>query len=164
MNYTTVFDMAQDGYTAWWAPAFGLIFAAVGALLVFAPDPMVRLLPSGLQGTARRIFNWLFFSFALFWTATAFIVTFGEYETGVAALRDDTASVVEGRVTNFVPMPYTGHAQEHFTVSGQRFSYSDYTMSSRFHNSASHGGPIREGLQVRITYLGQRILRLEIAE
>lgn len=164
MTYTTVFDLAQDGYTAWWAPAFGLILVTIGALLVFAPDLMRRLVPSGLQGTARRVSSWIFFVFASAWTAVVFIATFGEYKTGLSALRAGTASVVEGRVTDFVPKSSTGHAQEHFTVSGQRFSYSDNTLTSAFHNSASHGGPIREGLQVRITYFGNSILRVEIAK
>jgi hypothetical protein len=61
-------------------------------------------------------------------------------------------------------MPYTGHSEESFTVEGHRFSYSDYIVTSGFHNTASHGGPIREGLHVRVTYSGNLILRLEVAQ
>jgi len=60
-------------------------------------------------------------------------------------------------------MPYTGHQDETFTVNGVRFSYSDFGVTCGFNNSASHGGPIREGLQVRIHYVGNAILRLEVA-
>ena len=76
-----------------------------------------------------------------------------------------TYAVVEGKVENFKPMPKTGHSQESFTVNGVRFLYSDYDVSQGgFNNTASHGGPIRSGLPVRIAYQNGRILRLEVGE
>lgn len=72
-------------------------------------------------------------------------------------------SVVEGNVTDFHPMPYEGHEDECFSVQKERFCYSDYMITPGFHNSASHGGPIRAGLPVRIAYSGSIILRLDIA-
>jgi hypothetical protein len=74
----------------------------------------------------------------------------GEYQT------------VEGVVTDFRPMPYQGHQDECFSVQDQHFCYSDYEIGPGFHNAASHGGPIRAGLPVRIAYRDGRILRLEI--
>jgi hypothetical protein len=65
-------------------------------------------------------------------------------------------------VRNFKPMPYAGHAEESFDVAGVPFRYSDYQVSVGFNNTASHGGPIREGLPVRISFVGNTILRLEI--
>ncbi len=35
-------------------------------------------------------------------------------------------------------------------------------MTAGFHQSVQHGGPIHEGLQVRIHYLGNDIAKLEI--
>jgi hypothetical protein len=61
-------------------------------------------------------------------------------------------------------MPYAGHANEHFTVCGVPFSYSDYVVTEGFNRTSSHGGPMREGLWVRITYVGDIIARLEIAK
>ena len=69
----------------------------------------------------------------------------------------------EGTVSDFHPMPYSGHSYETFAVNGVRFSYSDYVLIPCFNNTASHGGPIREGQQVRIAYSGKCILKLEIA-
>jgi hypothetical protein len=43
------------------------------------------------------------------------------------------------------------------------FSYSDYVIVPCFNNTASHGGPIRDGLRVRIAYSGNCILKLEVA-
>lgn len=71
--------------------------------------------------------------------------------------------VVEGAVSNFHPMPYSGHQNESFSVNGVQFSYSDYVVSPCFNNTTSHGGPIGEGLRVRIAYSGDCILKLEIA-
>jgi hypothetical protein len=65
-------------------------------------------------------------------------------------------------VTGFMPMPVTGHAMEHFCVSGACFSYSDYVVTAGFNRTSSRGGPIREGLPVRVTYLGNTILKLEV--
>jgi hypothetical protein len=71
-------------------------------------------------------------------------------------------SVVEGTVANFRPMPYSGHQDESFSVDGVQFSYSDYVIVPCFNNTASHGGPIREGLGVRIAYSDNCILKLEV--
>jgi hypothetical protein len=49
-------------------------------------------------------------------------------------------------------------------VHGVRFQYSDYVITAGFNNTSSHGGPIREGLPVRIWYLDGEILRLDIAK
>jgi len=164
MTFKTVFDAGQQGFAAGWFSAFGLIFVVIGAFLVFRPTLMQRLLPAGPQGTARRIFSWVFFIFALLWTAIAFTTTYLQYWMITSALNEGRYSIVEGRVINFVPMPYEGHADESFSVGSQRFTYSDYEVTSGFHNSASHGGPIREGLYVRVTYVGNLILRLEVYE
>jgi hypothetical protein len=73
-------------------------------------------------------------------------------------------SMVEGTVTNFHPMPYSGHQNETFFVNGMQFSYSDYVLVPCFNNTSSHGGPIHEGLRVRIAYSGNCILKLEVSQ
>lgn len=84
---------------------------------------------------------------------------------------DDKVSaspVVEGPVTNFRPMLLTGHGYESFDVDGVGFSYSDFHSTPFFNQTASHGGPVREGLYVRIHYVYSEIgnepmiLRLEV--
>lgn len=72
-------------------------------------------------------------------------------------------AVAEGTVSNFHPMPSSGHGEETFSVNGVRFSYSDYVIVPCFNKTASHGGPMHEGLRVRIAYSGNCILRLEVA-
>ena len=60
-------------------------------------------------------------------------------------------------------MPREGHDEESFTVNGVEFHYSDYVIDGAFNNPASHGGPIRAGLPVRICHKDGRILKLEVA-
>ena len=53
---------------------------------------------------------------------------------------------------------------ERFCVSGTCFEYSDYVVTGGFNNTSSHGGPIRAGLPVRVSHVGDRIVKLEIAD
>jgi hypothetical protein len=65
-----------------------------------------------------------------------------------------------GIVTNFRPMPPEGHQLESFEIAGQVFSYSDYVSTPCFNNTSSHGGPIRQGLELRIWYVDNCILKI----
>jgi hypothetical protein len=69
---------------------------------------------------------------------------------------------IEGTVEKFVPQPWAGHATESFNVAGNHFSYSDFTSTSGFHQSHSHGGPIAAGVHVRIGHFGNTILHIEL--
>jgi hypothetical protein len=92
----------------------------------------------------------------------AFVPLLRSYIENINLVSSKRFSYVEGAVTNFVPMPYNGHADESFTVNGVSFSYTDYSFVPGFHNTASHGGPIREGLYVHIWHIGNEITKLEI--
>jgi hypothetical protein len=70
--------------------------------------------------------------------------------------------VVEGTVTNFSPMPRQGHTKESFEVDGHHYEYSDFILTGGFNHTSSHGGPIRNGLRVRIADVGGVIARLEV--
>jgi hypothetical protein len=100
---------------------------------------------------------------SVLWIAFTCSRAWRDYSALRNALKEGNIAVVEGRVENFVPMPYIGHAQERFSVCGVSFSYSDYGVTAGFNNTSSHGGPIREGLWVRMAYVGNSIARLEIA-
>ena len=101
-------------------------------------------------------------SFGVLWSAIAWCLAISANSKPISGLRNYAYQIVEGQVTDFKPMPYEGHTEECFSVQQQRFCYSDYEISPGFHQSASHGGPIHEGLPVRIAYSGGVILRLQV--
>ncbi len=60
-------------------------------------------------------------------------------------------------------MPVNGHKDESFIVDGQRFTYSDFVGTAGFNHTRSQGGPIHNGIHVRIHHVGNEIARWEIA-
>jgi hypothetical protein len=84
----------------------------------------------------------------------------------IAAARDartGNCTIAEGKVEAFLPEPAAGHGRrETFSVNGTNFSYSAYASTLGFHRSMFQGGPIRQGLQVRICHQNGVILRLDV--
>jgi len=136
-------------------PAFGLIFVFIGSGIIWWARRQKWPL-------SRTFIGYFMVGFACLWITLVLAAMLPEYLDIHSALKDGTAAVVEGTVTNFHPMPYEGHQDECFSVSSKTFCYSDYGPSAGFNNSSSHGGPIREGLHVRVSYIGANIGRLEI--
>jgi hypothetical protein len=164
--FVKVFDVADSGFRDWDFAAFGLIFVGVGLVIFFGPRVIRALgIPfRDFRSWSYNLFRYFFLGFSLFWVTVAFAGTYGVYLHHRALLRDGGYRTAEGTVEDFVPMPFEGHADESFTVSGVDFSYSDYGVTDAFNNSQSHGGPIRAGQYVRIAYdpANHAILRLEI--
>lgn len=150
MTYETLFDLNQNGYAAWWFPAFGLVFVVA---------------TGGLVKWRRRASYRIGLGLAALWTIAAFLVTYRDYRGAVWKLQTGDYAVVEGPVTDYEARPAEGWGQktEAFRVGGKRFEYHGAVVTPGFHQMAAQGGPIREGLKVRITYSGADILRLEAA-
>jgi hypothetical protein len=141
--------------------------------LPFACIGLLPLVAGVLIIWGKRRFKWT----KPHWLLAAFFCVFGliwvggvgsnilsaDWEAFTSYQRGDYRTV-EGIVSDFHPMPYEGHQDECFSVEDQRFCYSDYEIAPGFHNAASHGGPIRSGLPVRIAYREGQILRLDIAK
>jgi hypothetical protein len=162
MEYRVVYDIASSGYKSWSFPAFGLIFIFIGLLLV----ALRKRLPFwwSRHPKASSVFTFSFLGFAGFWTIFAFGLTFLDYSRLSKAVEMKKTSVAVGIVTNFVPMPEAGHAMERFCVSDKCFEYSDYVVTAGFNNTSSHGGPIRTGRPVRVSYVGNVITKLEVGK
>ena len=159
-DYVTVYQIARPPLGPNWLFSYvGLVPLIVGAVIIF-----------GKYRLGWRRPNWplpLFFclvGIVMFYIAgpLAPFVT-GMNSEALTSFETGHYSVVEGIVTDFHPMPYEGHDDECFSVTTQRFCYSDYSVTPGFHNAASHGGPIRAGFRVRVTYSYDTILRLEVA-
>lgn len=155
MEYTVIFDVSQSGYRNWWFPACGLIFVVIGSALFRFRHQLTPDTPK---------LSYFFLGFGIFWTIVTFAVTAGDYSSLASALREGRCEVITGEVTQFRTMPGSEHYTERFAVDGHHFKYSDSIVSPGFNNTSSHGGPIREGLKVRIHHAGNDIARLEVAK
>jgi hypothetical protein len=89
------------------------------------------------------------------------VVMYGEYRAARKALATHNYSVVEGTVSNFVPMPPGGHSTESFVVNGVHFAYGSGWGSTTF-NSEWNKGFIHNGVEVRVTYVDGDIIRVEV--
>lgn len=166
-DYYTAFDVTTAGYKSWFFPAFGLILAAIPLLRIRETlTEKRRALRKGRRSrsghTEGDLAPWLMLGGIGLWTSISFITTFSDYQAAVTAMQNHQAAIVEGVVTDFHPMPAGGHANESFIVNGVKFEYSDFLITAGFNNTASHGGPVREGLEVRIWHQRGEILRLDI--
>lgn len=160
VHYVLVFDAAAEPYRNLWFVAPGLVLSTVGACLVFPPQWLERVFRRPLK---RRLFlRCSYFLFALCWTAIAATSVIEDVYNAQKVLQDNDCTIIAGQVAHFHPMPSSGHDTERFDVNGVEFSYSDYIVTAGFNNTASHGGPIREGLPVRICQKDGEILRLEV--
>ena len=135
------------------------LWLMVGIVVLFEGFLLVRY-------ARRQWFGWLsWLVFVTIWASPG--VRVREHLAIRHALASGSYSVVEGTVENFHPMPHHGHSHERFEVKGIRFVYSDFMETQCFNNTTSHGGPIRAGLRVRLTYIAEPLLehcifRLEI--
>lgn len=157
-DFITVFDVAHAGYRNWWFPAFGLLFVLFGLF-------RSKLNASGLlkpKPPPTRGFRLFFVGFASLWVVAAFFGTFVDYQRSRDILLQGRAAYVEGIVQNFVPMQDFGRKTESFSVNGIPFHYSNYIVSAGFNDTITHGGPMKQGLYVRIWYSGNDILKLQI--
>jgi hypothetical protein len=171
LPYLIVFDTAQKMFQWWW-PAIGLFFVAIGILSI----KYGRLLPrrnSVIRGRRvlsaderSKIIGWCFIIFGSAVALALFSVTYDDYRAYAQAYKAGQYFVVEGVVAEFQPA-YSQVPDECFRVNAQRFCYSEGKPTPGFNQTASHGGPIKPGLPVRITYLlddslSAHILRLEV--
>ena len=167
-TYDVVFDLADAGYRTWWFSMPGLVFVAFGVILLRRPS----LLPIKNKPRLRKVFLWCWIGFASLWTLGSFYSTFSEYRRLRNAYDQHAYQVVEGRVEDFHPLPWALHGLERFSVEGVTFEYADALVTAGFNNTSGHGGPIREGLQVLVWYVGNEtpgcvgntIIHLELAE
>ena|SRR5438067_4490624 len=152
---TVVYDVVRDGYSGWIGVWCGLAGLAGAAAFCRARK---FLWPAGL-----RFIPCAAIPFIALWLLIWVVGTGTQYFSLRRALQSGQCAVVEGIVTDFQPMPSTGHGNESFTVSGVHFSYSDFSITPGFRRTNYRGGPMRAGLHVRIHYRGKDIARLEIA-
>jgi hypothetical protein len=161
MEYRVVFDVATAGYKAWNVALVGFVFVLVAIGVVASRHKLGGWWAT--HPTASKVFAFCFLGFSALWTSVSFVRTYSDYRALLNAEQTNALHVVEGVVSTFDPMPASGHTMERFCVAAECFTYSDFVVTPGFNNSASHGGPIRNGLAVRVSHLGNTIAKLEVA-
>lgn len=159
-DFIVVFDILDVGHRPHPFLAVGLLFVLLGVLRFVFPNALPFREPRLLKKTSK----YFFLGFSVLWTTLVFSITYNQYRLAKNAAIEHDFEVVEGLVRDFKPMPSSGHSMERFCVEEACFEYSDYVVTSGFNNTASHGGPIRDGLPVRVSYIGNTIIRLEVAK
>jgi hypothetical protein len=155
MNYHVVFDASRNSSELAifaLAPVGVLLAALIGWALKGSSDPK-----EALKGKMFLLFSAVGFVFSL-------VLLFGhysEYYRAKKALRTRDYQVIEGTVENFVPMPPGGHSTESFDIDKTSFRYGSGRGSIVFNSEWNHGY-IHNGVQVRIAYKDEDILRIEV--
>ena len=163
-DYRLVFDIADHPFPLGPALFVPLIFTAIGALLVFRPALMRRLLPWGLQGRSRQVFSWVYFVFAILVTGSFLTTTLGQSHRLKTALARGEAEVSEGCLQAFHPKPVSGHGTERLRLNGRCFAYSDQVVTPGDNRTEARGGPVPADRGLRVTHLDGTILRLEVRD
>ena len=163
MNYQVAYDIQEVIYPGWWIFGTGILFLSIGLGIILFGD--TKLLNSILEKSTKQrvVMPIISCIFGTVWVVIG-IFNYSNFAALRGAAKNGSTEIVEGKVEQFVPMPYEGHAQETFIVNGRYFAYSDYDATKGFNHTQSHGGPMKEGLQVRITHVDGSIVKLEIAK
>ena len=161
-----MFDLLQIGYREWVWVFAPLGFVAVGWLAI----ALSNRLPPKVSKKDVTVFGWMFIVFASLAAVSTLAATYADYTGLASAVRGGRTRVVVGSVRDYESRK---NGYERYKVGAVEFEYSDDQVMAGFNNTASRGGPIHEGLRVRITYAqgvpwtqsenGRSIVRLQIA-
>jgi len=162
MTPNVVYDISQDGWTldTYGAPAAVTFAFWLGALYVIVRD-------------RRRLWHfpavWQLFVLLACLPTTVLGRQWYRYRDAVAALADGRVLVVEG-VSHDYSLKQEGRMYvERFSVDDVSFRYSWHDATRGFRTTRREGGPMENGMRVRIHYVPDLqwkgvncILRLEI--
>jgi len=161
-TYQLVFDLRLEGYRSWHIGALPGCFA----IAFFALSWVVRTQATksgdvGVNWYAR--FAALLGAGALLMSVLLLRSSWYDYQQLRAALESGRTHLVVGTVGDFQPGDHDGHVRERFRVNDEHFEYTESVISDAFEWTAGRGGPMHEGLEVRMLVYRGAILRLEIA-
>jgi hypothetical protein len=150
-NYETIFELGFGSFP-WTRVIQPIIFLTIGLLLI----PLFR---SKKYYFIVGVFVASMASLFLFISLVTFVPNFVKLRTAYVSGK---SLVIEGVVQDFRPAPTVGPARESFSVDGISFAYNALEDTPCFRNAPFRGGPVREGLDVRIHYYEGCIQRIEV--
>jgi RsiW-degrading membrane proteinase PrsW (M82 family) len=161
LQYRLVFDISSAVYETWKFSILPGCIALVASVLSYIA------LRGRSTSSGSKLYGVLAGIAAVFTAAISvgfLIRSRWEYAYLRRAAAHGDYRTVQGRVTDFVAQGPNGHPRESFRIGDVVLDYSASDMTSAFHQTAGEGGPIREGLRVRIAYAEGSIVRLEVAK
>lgn len=161
MNYTIVYNVAEE--------ATRTDYRILGILLCFFFFYIIRR-PIEEKKRRIKIGGSIVFLLAIGFESKNIINSIRKFDEVHRILEDEHYKIVEGKIKNFKPMPftYTKDRYERFTVNDIKFRYADHDNKEYGYNQTqAYGGTLKNDEQVRITYILKEnrniIYKLEIA-
>ncbi|HUK30244.1 MAG TPA: hypothetical protein VLV89_03960 [Candidatus Acidoferrum sp.] len=171
MNYFTVYQIAPKGISGFALASLLLMLLVCCVIYLSSYLNGKKLIRGVVFGSGKKAIRIWAMAFAGLATIIFSLIVWSELSASsscYAAFKSGHYSVVEGKVEDFQPMPYSGHAYEQFRVGNVRFAYTEFSDGPGFNHTSSHGGPITAGMNVRISYSEEcngtvnTILKLEV--
>lgn len=160
MACQVVFDLADEGYRQW-PFVYAGVFVSILSLVWIVNREKVRRL------SWRRYPNSMPFLFsAVVITTTIFFFeqTYGPYQYLRGLELGGKVRTVSGPIYKQADIgnPSSGARREVFSVDGQEFVDSVYTLEPGYHLSSAYGSLITPGAMVRVAAVGNNILKVEV--
>lgn len=147
-----LYDVARTSYVEWRELLTSIVIVILGALVVLREERRYRF--GGIFLIAIGL------SFLVLGTGASAI----QHRDLVMRLRSGKYENVEGAITDFSPGSFDGHVQERFTVAGHRYTFSSAKSMAGYHDVQGAGGPLGDGVRVRIADVNGMIARFELLD
>ena len=149
--YQTLFELKSTSPIDWWNASAGFLVIAFAA---------IALIKTRGKANLNGVSLWLTLAFFFLWTLLSTGLPYLGYQHNLGLFESGHFHVAEGPVE--VLCSQTDGKGESFIVGGRTFSYTEYESLGRFHQPHAFGGPIRNRLYLRISYVNENdIVRLE---
>jgi len=153
MTFRTIFEATPTQEILAWVPLSGLVCVLMGVLMVLKPQLYLSWVFPKVRGSLGKVLSWTWLVFWSVWTA-AFFRAASQWPS---VSQSEPSTVVEGRVTNFVRMPYNGPSHGSFVVAGRQFTFSEFGLKP-----PPAEGSITDGVYARVTFRERPVSRIEI--
>jgi hypothetical protein len=160
MTFRTIYEATPPEKLLLGFPVIGLAGVLMGILMVIKPHLYLDFVFPWARGISRKALGWMWLVFFCIWTIT----TFPSAINWRTIAQNEPFDVAEGRVTDFVHMPYNGPSHGSFVVSGKQFRFSEFDREP-----IPVENWLKDGVYARVTFRERPInriyvLRIEVAD
>lgn len=156
MQNQVLFDVMTKSFD-WGELRLNMYMVIIGLLAIFAEKQKL----GWVRFSIRKI-GYVIVAAPVLLGAFQTVDWYVERHEHIAALSNGQYAVIEGRVENLRPPGSGRDPKESFSISGHRFEYSSYRTTTCFNLTTPRGGPIREGMMIRVKFIDECILRIEL--